>query len=545
MAGKGDGDVGVVRVSEGSTISGGGGEAEAAEATAALAGGRRKEGGGEELGRGGFVEMAVEEGHEGRRSGRLGRSGRVGVGEDGAEVNSPMVKVPSSAEARAAVLAGHGKRAGARNVAMREGLLRKIGLGKVTLVEGLAQGLEMPVVWASDVLADGYAETFPCVGTETVTVEPGRRVEVAAEDEVARKEGGEVMTGVRPVGRKSDFVFRGDQFDVRVVGMSVAMFDLPLIGGKYNELLLYSMETGPGEGGGEVAGDGKGKGQRNPPVIHYDFKKDCKTKVGHYQPIPDSRSLVTQCCGRSGRKTVNVNFTILEIDEISDSARSTIAGVDELAKSLTQAASIMPYIAVLNPALDLAGRLGQSALDAYAKPDRVVSVDMNFKLLPRGMASLQRSGDYLRYGYYFFLSKPVEQRLYASTTNSRHVRLMMRAKNKEFVPLKHVSYVVVKVGVPYDDLTRNKPGLSAGHARRLQAVCENVDRLAPEAVKEQVAAIMHELNGLELDGLPATPATPRTPSASADGGVGATGTLNIPTATGGRSRARGLPSWQV
>jgi hypothetical protein len=231
-------------------------------------------------------------------------------------------------------------------------------------------------------------------------------------------------------------------------------------------------------------------------VVHYDFKRDHATAPDRYQSIPDSRSVVTRSDGRGGQRSLNVAFQILEIDTVTEETRATIGEVSALATQLAGLAGALPFLQTLSPALNVAGRLGESALRAYAKSDRVISIDMSFAILKRGAASLQRSGDFLRYGYFFFLSRPLDVKLYAATRSSKHVRLMMRTSAGRFVPLKHVSYLVVKVGVPFEDLCKAKPTLGAHHARRLQDVCENVDSMTSKEVKEEIGAIMAELNGL-------------------------------------------------
>lgn len=91
-----------------------------------------------------------------------------------------------------------------------------------------------------------------------------------------------------------------------------------------------------------------------------------------------------------------------------------------------------------------------------------------------------------KYGYYFFLGKPVDAQLYAQTsTSAQTVPLLLRradltdlmaSKNqREFFPLSGVSYVVIRVtSVPYSTPTSDKSNISSygpnGDAVRLQYI---------------------------------------------------------------------------
>lgn len=377
---------------------------------------------------------------------------------------------------------------------------RRTGFFKIAEVEALPQGDSWRVLWATDALAIDDSPFWPCVETTSATVDPRSCDELRTEDDVwakAESEGSEDglrIRGGRGGGKPSEgsFVFQGDQFEVRVVGFSVTNFDLPIPGLKgQNELILSSMEK-------TVAAktdQGPNTGLSQAPKIHFDFRKDHTTEPDKYQPVPDGSALATRCYGSEGKTDVNVNFLIMEIDNVSDETRATIDSVGSLAERLQDATAVMPYMAAMSPVLSLAGDLGNMALKAYAKPDRVIGTDMDFKILRRGDASLQRSGDYLRFGYYFFLSKPLNVKLYAATRGSKNVRLLMRDENMNFVPLTHVSYVVVKVLVPQEDLVKTmKPVFAPENALRLQVVCENIDQMTAEEVKEEITNVMGALN---------------------------------------------------
>jgi hypothetical protein len=228
--------------------------------------------------------------------------------------------------------------------------------------------------------------------------------------------------------------------------------------------------------------------------VQYDFKRDQATAPDWNQSIPDSQSVVRRSDRRCGQRLVNLAFQILEIDMVTEEKRAAIDEVGALATQLADLAGAVPYLQALSPTLHVAGRLGECTLRAYTKPDHVISIDMSFAILKRGAAILQGSGDSLRYGYVFVLSRPLDVKLYAAT-GSKHVRLMMRTSAGIFVSLKHVLYLVVKVGVPFEDLCNATPTMGGHHARRLQDVCRNVDNMTSKEV-EKVGYIMVDLSGL-------------------------------------------------
>lgn len=209
------------------------------------------------------------------------------------------------------------------------------------------------------------------------------------------------------------------------------------------------------------------------PFIHFDPAIDghgSGTETDAFVPIPASKSVYMRHVGggkaEDEGETVNVRFSVMEIDRISDGQLRAIAGIGEVGGYVEGQAGL-PYMQLVSGALNMATFLGESALKKYSKPDHVLSKDVEF-LLGDGESEAQTGsasetetgaahvGNYLRYGYYFFLSKPVDACLYAQTgSSSQHVTLLMRRRGytekharkneKEFFPLTGVSYVVVKV----------------------------------------------------------------------------------------------------
>jgi hypothetical protein len=227
----------------------------------------------------------------------------------------------------------------------------------------------------------------------------------------------------------------------------------------------------------------------------------------------------------------------MEMDSVDPTIRDAIDGIGSLSTHLSGVALAMPYLSVLSPALAIASDVGRRALDSYAKPDSVISIDMNFRIAPRESDQLAacRQDKYLRYGYLFFLAKSVRARLFASTTTSENIRLMMRkvpptaaasstrspsaaderSKTSDtvtsaasdsssssacqtYIPLEKVSYLVVRVGVPVGDESVPKkklPKLSASVVRRLQQIVESAENADGETLKAELCDVMRQVRG--------------------------------------------------
>lgn len=351
-----------------------------------------------------------------------------------------------------------------------------------------------------------------------------------------------------------NLVFNDSPFEIRVAGMLVQAFDVSPFGKGDNELLMYSVQTDP-----ETTGDTN----QSLPFIHFDYKRDghaANTAPNTYVPIPASKSYVLSSPGGHAhqiaeaerdvderpetvakpdktsqtahgdkvekddtkpvakktrptsdflrcKSSVNVQFKILELDEVSDVVKQSISGIDELGGYLSSYSSAAPFLGLLSPALSMAGAISKRALDSYAKPDRVISIDMDFLLADRerfyksqdrGEADIRAgrfarlpSGEYLRYGYYFFLSEPFEGKLYASVRTPKNVQLMVKLdesdksppkdadghpiKGRKFFPLTEISYLVVRVCEPTCSATRNRKPIQMAHARKLEAILKESD----------------------------------------------------------------------
>jgi hypothetical protein len=385
----------------------------------------------------------------------------------------------------------------ARAAARAPHVLRRSGFRKYEDLEALPFGLTQKVIWASDKLIEADNERVPYAPTENVTIDL-RKLDANTADTL---------------------VHQDDPFEIRVVGCSVVSSDtqLPFFTNP-NELVVYSLDCERDAMTNDMRDSGV-------PRIHYHYKDQNSVKPDQYQEIPYSRSLVYQASATTKVNSVAVRFKIMELDEVDKSVRDAIQGISSLDSHLAGVAIALPYLSVLSPALKIAGEVGRKALDSYAKPDRLFTIDCGFRIAPREVPPHARPGEYLRYGYYFFLHDAVQTKLYASTTALNQILLMTRRApgsrirraidcsscagrneahssddDQDFVPLKGVSYLVLKVGVPVADAvgdasTPATPKLTVSMVRRLQAVVETAKEHPADKVKQDIVDIMSELSG--------------------------------------------------
>ncbi len=320
----------------------------------------------------------------------------------------------------------------------------------------------------------------------------------------------------KPSSDDNTLVYRDSAFEIRVAGMFVESFDR--FNGD-NELLLYSIQTDP-----NTAGDAN----QSLPFIHFDYNRDAtltSERPNTYLPIPASKSYVmsskgcnkvkskipdrsnppsltpfspmTSACPSPSpamrglskkkehvtkeRKSVNVQFRILEMDKPSQTIRDAVSGIDDLGGFVSGFATAAPFLGVLTPALSMVSSVSKRALDSYAEPEKIVSIDMDFLLADRKRVASGNSacGEYLRYGYYFFLAEPVEGKLWASVRTPKNVQLMLkrcdgeytrgeRIEARKYFPLTDVSYLVVRVVEPTDTVRYNRKPIQMNHAHMLE-----------------------------------------------------------------------------
>lgn len=202
--------------------------------------------------------------------------------------------------------------------------------------------------------------------------------------------------------------------------------------------------------------------------------------------------------------SINLRISVAEVDNSSSllsSIHSFVSSSNRVSTKLSSSGA--GYIAEavgsaevadgLVGAANGAGRLAQLALERAARTDMVLSVDQDFRLLPRVAAPSLRMAEsppasrrsspsvddpeegsaerewqasrfvppppgrseYLRYGTYFFLSRAVPERLYARLDDRLNVALCTRTPPPvapdgrrglaTYAPIRGVSYVVVRV----------------------------------------------------------------------------------------------------
>lgn len=313
---------------------------------------------------------------------------------------------------------------------------------------------------------------------------------------------------------KDTIVYRDSPFEIGLVGMSVSAKDFSLSSNQNNELLMFSLHRDPDDESGE--GDAL-------PFVHYDPTKDgghFGTEPDTFIPIPASRSLFMVSDGKKNkdscvRRSVNVRFKLLELDRVDESIQVSLAGIEELGNHLSQFSRVAPLLGLLSPALNLASALSRRALESYARPDRVITTDMNFLLAEqrppqvnplsgREMEHEQRSGEYLRYGYYFFLEKPVDAKLYASIRTFPHVQLLMKrmedtlmGNEKRYFPLTGVSYLVVRVTPRVSAIQATRRPIRMSHVQRLEDLMkssvESGGRVDAQYVAKTLASLANDL----------------------------------------------------
>lgn len=284
-------------------------------------------------------------------------------------------------------------------------------------------------------------------------------------------------------------MYRDSPFEIGVVGMSISGQDFKLGYPDFNEVLMYSMQREPGEQGEE--GDAL-------PYIHYDPTQDDKirgTEPDQFIPIPASKSLFMASDGDADptantRKSVNCRFKVLELDAVDEMMQMSLAGIEQLGNHVQQYSSSAPALGLLSPAISLASMVSKRALESHAKPDKVIMIDMNFLLAERrqpevgqdGLTEIpfeSRSGEYLRYGYYFFLERGVEAKLYASFRTFPNVSLMMKRvdkpgpNEKQFFPLTGVSYLVIRVTPRLSSMRATRRAVRLRHVQKLEQLMKS------------------------------------------------------------------------
>lgn len=315
-----------------------------------------------------------------------------------------------------------------------------------------------------------------------------------------------------------NIVKKGDAFEISFVGMSVKPHDG--YAGNSNELLMYSLTANPEAGKGEenrasevtdsVVSKDSDQSDAKPPTsnalirsntsptgvvpssrdlvyVHFDpvvEGHDNGNKPDTFVSIPAGKTLYRRFkegdaagCAPSTR----ARFSIMEIDKVSDVQARSVAGIDQVGSFVSTTAVAVPYLELLTRAFAVASTMGRRGLRRYAKPDHVLSSDYKFMLANSDNDNEDQPtyADYLQYGYYFFLSKPVEAQLYAQTgSSSQRVPLFLKredalkGRERQYFPLTGVSYLVMKVskGCYPDPHALDLKNVQTDHRARLENI---------------------------------------------------------------------------
>lgn len=123
---------------------------------------------------------------------------------------------------------------------------------------------------------------------------------------------------------------------------------------------------------------------KDDPTIHYDPVQDghdVGTAPNTFRPVPGRKALLIRHAGASeGARmpSVAIRFTVMEIDEVTDAQRKA---VEKIGGVLNGTAKAVPFGKLISPMVGGVTAAGQAGLDTYAKPDHVISKDVEFPLL--------------------------------------------------------------------------------------------------------------------------------------------------------------------
>lgn len=374
------------------------------------------------------------------------------------------------------VLEGNGS--GIRKQGRLKEMGKKSGGGKTVWVEGNVEGLPQTVLFASDNIAHTPLEE-PYRPTEFITIDKDEYVD------------------------KQLVVYQQSQFEISVIGMSLSPVDFGPPKSE-NDILMYSMQREHGE---------QGENADVLPYIHYDPLVDGQTPdADQFISVPASKSLFMASDGSSNecRRSVNFRFKILQLDKIDESMRRSISAISQLGNHIGQYAASAPLLGLLSPALSLATCVSKQALDSHSKADKVITIDANFLLAEKkeeqGEGSnhfVHQAGEYLRFGYYFFLNKKVDAKLYASFRTFPNVELMMKrtdidkmAPNERlYFPLTGVSYLVIRVTPRVTGMKSTRKPIRLRHVQRLEELMKSCtqDGVDADSVVERLADLADEV----------------------------------------------------
>lgn len=316
-----------------------------------------------------------------------------------------------------------------------------------------------------------------------------------------------------------NFVKRTDDFEITFVGMSVTCQE-PIqredpVDKRY---LFYSLKSNPNYHfqNSSHQQDGPCYSRLAPddvPYIHYDAVVDnspveetgeTPNSSNRFIRFPPSKSVYHQNNVKDAKKmpngltTVPIRISAMHVDELTYDGARAIRSNDNMKRVMKSTG--VPYLRSLSMAAKASSNLSKEGSRGSAKPQLILSKDISFLLSESdedyyesrssGSGSGMNStggrieyGNFLRYGYYFFLDRKIDAKLYAETDSTSHVSLLlrrcpytkqMRSENeKEFLPLSGVNYICMKVSPgTCQRIERNSKATENEHRLRLENIYE-------------------------------------------------------------------------
>lgn len=251
-----------------------------------------------------------------------------------------------------------------------------------------------------------------------------------------------------------DLVFGDSSFQIQVVGLHIGDDEETAVSGLaklglatqspscQRHRVLYSTRKDPSDGASATI-----------PAVHYDsIRRESRNRMNReYIHVSTDKGSVTR--GRGGSREVlslAMQFVLFQIQgsELGrNSVRATLENVDALNQTLDSLSSTdAPYYALLAPFVRISGGLGTAALEQAGCKSRLLDADISFRLVSRDPTMNPVGEAFLRFGYYFILSEPCQDKLFTQVAASENIRLFTRReKDGSLHPTKHLTYVVVRV----------------------------------------------------------------------------------------------------
>lgn len=129
-------------------------------------------------------------------------------------------------------------------------------------------------------------------------------------------------------------------------------------------------------------------------LIHYDPSldgHDMGKKPDAFLAVPGSKRLYYQHRGKNAECHLNhsevallqVRFTVLQLDRLSDDQMTAIQNIDNVARSMQNSAASVPYLKIISGALRVANWAGRAAMRRVLNADQVMSSDVIFRISKR------------------------------------------------------------------------------------------------------------------------------------------------------------------